>query len=341
MHLARQRPVVTAYDVHLPVTDHAVDDVADLAQRAERLEYDQVWQPETWGRDAVTAMTAIAERTESIGIGSSVLNVYSRSPALLGQTAATLQEHSDGRFRLGVGPSGPILVEAWHGVEFERPLRRTREAVEIIRQVCSGETLSYDGDLFDLSTFRLRSAPPETPPPVDVAAMGPKGVEMAGRFADGWHGIVLSPDAIEDRLEDLERGAELGNRDPDDVRTTISVTCCVDEDGDRARELVSEHLAFYVGGMGTYYRDALARQGYEDVAMEIAAEWANGNREHATELVADNLLDDMTAAGTRTEARSAIDRFAEVEGVDAVALGFPRGASLDRVRDTLHALAPE
>ncbi|GAB3685609.1 TIGR04024 family LLM class F420-dependent oxidoreductase [Salinarchaeum chitinilyticum] len=332
---------MTDIDVHLPVTDLAVDDVADLAVRAERLGYDQVWQPETWGRDAVTAMTAIVERTESIGVGSSVLNVYSRSPALLGQTAATLQEHSDDRFRLGIGPSGPILIEAWHGVEFDRPLRRTRETVEIVRQVCSGETLDYDGDLFDLSTFRLRSAPPETPPPVDVAAMGPKAVEMVGRFADGWHGIVMSPDAIDDRLDDLERGAELGNRDVDDVRTTISVTCCVDEDAERARELVSEHLAFYVGGMGTYYRDALARQGHEEVAMEIAAEWANGNRDRATELVSEELLSEMTAAGTRADARASLDRFAEVAGVDAIALGFPRGASLDQVRNTMHALAPE
>jgi len=332
---------VTALDAHLPVTDHAVDDVAELARRAERLGYDRVWQPETWGRDAVTAMTAMAERTESIGIGSSVLNVYSRSPALLGQTAVTLQEHSDGRFRLGIGPSGPILIEAWHGVEYERPLRRTRETVEIVRQVASGEPLDYDGDLFQLSTFRLRSEPPATPPPVDVAAMGPKGVEMAGRFADGWHGIVLTPEGIRERLDDLERGAELGDRSVDDVRATISIPCCTHEDGEYARDLVREHMAFYVGGMGTYYRDALARQGHEDVAMKIASEWANGNHEAAAGLVTDDLLDDVAAAGTPEEARAALDRFAEIDGVDAIAVGFPRGASLDRVRDTMHALASE
>ena len=341
MAFRTKRSFVTDLDVHLPVADLPIDDVAELTRRSERLGYDFVWQPETWGSNGVAAMTAMAERTEDIGIGSSILNVYSRSPALLGQSAATLQEHSGGRFRLGIGPSGPILIEGWHGVEFERPLRRTREALEIIRAVTAGETVNYDGDVFSLSGFRFRSDPPANPPPIDVAAMGPKGVEMAGRFADGWHGIVLGPDGIRDRLEDLERGAELGDRSPDDVRTQISVPTCVHEDGDRARDLVREHMAFYIGGMGTYYREALSRQGHEDTAMEIATEWANGNKKEAAALVSDDILDEFAAAGTRDEARADLEHFTEIDGVDAVSIGFPHRASLDRVRDTLHALAPE
>jgi len=332
---------VTARDVHLPVADHPVDEVAELARRAERLGYDRVWQPETWGRDAVTAMATIAERTDEIGIGASVLNVYSRSPALLGQTAVTLQEHSDGRFRLGLGPSGPILVEGWHGVDFERPLRRTRETIEVVRAVADGDPVEYDGETVQLSGFRLRSAPPADPPPIDVTGMGPKAVELAGRFADGWHAIVLSPDGLDDRLADLERGADLGDRSVDDVRTTISVTCCTADNPERARQLTREHLGFYVGGMGTYYRDALARQGHEERANAIAAAWASGDRDRATELVTDDLLDDFAAAGSPETARANVERYASVDGVDAVSVGFPRGASLDRIRDTLHSMAPE
>jgi coenzyme F420-dependent oxidoreductase len=341
MPLAKKGAAVTDIDIHLPVADIPIDEIADLARRAERLGYDRVWQPETWGRDAVTATATIAERTDEIGIGTSILNVYSRSPALLGQTASTLQELSDGRFRLGVGPSGPIVIESWHGIDFDRPLRRTREAVEIIRAVTSGETVEYDGDVFSLSGFRLRSEPADEAPPVDVAAMGPKGVELAGRFSDGWHGTVLSPAGIRDRLEDLERGAELGGRSIDDVRATISSTVCAHEDADVARDLAREHFAFYVGGMGTYYRDALARQGYEEEANEIAAAWSSGDREEAAALVTEEIVDEFLIAGTPEDVRETIERYTEIDGVDAVAIGFPHRASLDRVRDTMHAAAPE
>ncbi|MFC6769749.1 TIGR04024 family LLM class F420-dependent oxidoreductase, partial [Natrinema soli] len=216
---------MTDRDVHLPVAAQpTIDSIADYTRAAEEAGYDCAWLPETWGRDAVTVLAAMAERTDSIDIGSSILNTYSRTPAMLGQTAATLQELSGGRFRLGLGPSGPVVIESWHGVEYGNPLRRTRETVEIVRQVLSGETVDYDGDDFDLSGFRLRCDPPETPPPIEVTGMGPKAVELAGRFADGWHGIMLTPDGTRDRLEDIERGAELGDRDPDDVQITAGVT---------------------------------------------------------------------------------------------------------------------
>jgi coenzyme F420-dependent oxidoreductase len=332
---------MTARDLSLPVAAQpSVDALVDQAVRAEELGYDHVWLPETWGRDAVTALTLIADRTDDVGVGSGIVNVFSRSPATLGQTAVTLQEVADGRFRLGVGPSGPILMEGWHGVDFERPLRRTREAVEILRMVTTGEQVEYDGDFFDLSGFRLRCDPPETRPPVDVAAMGPKAVEMTGRFADGWHATVFSPDGLRERLEDLRRGADLGGRDPDDVRTVMSLTCCALEDAERARDLARGHTCFYIGGMGTYYRDSVARQGYEEAAHDIAAKWASGEREAAKAAMDDAMLDDFAAAGTPEQAREQLDRFADIEGVDAVAVSFPRAADRGEIRETMAALAP-
>ncbi|WP_227354916.1 TIGR04024 family LLM class F420-dependent oxidoreductase [Haladaptatus salinisoli] len=327
--------------VHLPVAAQpSVDTLVELTQRAEDLGYEHAWLPETWGRDAVTSLTAMALGTEDIGLGPSIWNVYSRSPALIGQTAATLQEVSDGRFRVGLGPSGPAVIQGWHGESFDRPLRRTRETIDIVRKVLSGETVNYDGDCFTVGGFRLRCDPPETPPPIDAAAMGPKSVELAGRFADGWHAIVFTPDGLRDRLDDLRRGAELGDRDPDDVRVTLSLTCCALEDGERARRLAREHAAFYVGGMGTYYRDSLARQGYEELAHDIASAWGSGDKERATELVGDDLLDDLGAAGTPAHAREKLERFAAIDGVDAVAVGFPRGATVEEARETMAALAP-
>ncbi len=332
---------MTARDVHLPVAAQSgVESLVSYAQQSEAGGYDRVWLPETWGRDAVTVLTVLTERTDSVGLGSSILPVYSRSPALLGQTAATLQEVSDGRFRLGIGPSGPAVIEGWHGTEFDRPLRWTRECVEIVQRVLSGERVEYDGDVFQLSGFRLRSDPPEPVPSVDAAGLGPKAVELAGRFADGWHAVVFTPDGIRERLVDLERGAELGDRDPDEVRTTLSLPCCALEDRERARKLARQHIAFYIGGMGTYYRDSLARQGYEEEANAVAAAWESGDREKALAAIPESLLDELCAAGTPGEARKGIERFEAVEGLDAVAISFPRGASEAEIEATIGALAP-
>jgi coenzyme F420-dependent oxidoreductase len=333
---------MTDRDLHLPVAaQSSVQDFVEMGVRAEDQGYDHAWLPETWGRDAVTVLSLVADRTDTIGVGSGIVNVFSRSPATLGQTAVTLQEVADGRFRMGIGPSGPILMEGWHGAEFQRPLRRTREAVEVIDMVTSGEAVEYDGDFFNLSGFQLRCDPPESRPPVDVAAMGPKAVEMTGRFADGWHATVFSPDGLRDRLADLHRGADLGDRDPDDVRSVLSVTCCALEDGERARELARSHVCFYIGGMGTYYRESVARQGYEDVAHDVAAKWASGEREAANNAVGDEMLDEFVAAGTPERAREELRKFADIEGLDAVAVGFPRAADREAIEATMAALAPE
>ncbi len=328
-------------DVHLPVSAQpSLRTIVDLATRAERSGYDRVWFPETWGRDAVTTLATIAGETETVGIGTSVVNVFARSPAILGQTAATLQEASGGRFRLGLGPSAPALVEGWHGIRFAKPLRRTRETIEIVRQVLSGDVVTYDGDVFTLSGVRLRCDPPTTPPAIDAAGMGPTSVELAGRFADGWHAITLTPDGVRERLADLRHGAELGGRRRDDPRVTVSVLCCALTDGERARNLAREHLAFYVGSMGTYYRESLSRQGYASTATEIASAWANGERERATQLIDDDLLDGLAAVGTPGHARESLDRFERIDDVDAVAVGFPRGATPMDATATVDALAP-
>jgi len=333
---------MTVRDLYLPVAAQStLDRFWTLSETAETLGYDRVWLPETWGRDAVTVLSTVATRTDDIGIGTSILNVYSRSPALLGQTAVTLQEAADGRFRLGLGPSGPILVEGWHGIEYGQPLRRTREAIDVVRAVMSGEEVTYDGDIFQLSGFRLRHDPPETPPPVDAGGLGSKSVELAGRFGDGWHALMLTPDGLEERLADFRRGAELAGRETDDQRVTVSVPCCALEDGERARRLVREHVAFYVGAMGTFYREALSVQGYEGTATEIAREWANGNYGAAATAIGADLLDDLAVAGTPEACLERLHEFERLDGVDAVSVSFPRGATADDIERTAAVLAPE
>jgi coenzyme F420-dependent oxidoreductase len=333
---------VTTRDVFLPVAAQpSVDALVDQAVRGEELGYDRAWLPESWGRSAPVTLTSIAENTEEIGIGTSIMPVYSRSPALIGMTAATLQEVSGGRLRLGLGPSGPIVIENWHGVEFGNPLRRTRETVDVVKRVLSGEEVEYDGEYFELSGFRLRQGAPDPVPAIDAAAMGPKAVELAGRFADGWHALMLTREGLSERLEDLERGAELAGKEPAEVRTTLSLTCCALEDGERARDLVRQHVAFYVGGMGTYYRDNLARQGHEELAHGIYDAWNDDRRGEAVSLIDDDLLDSLAVGGTPERARELLAEFETLDGVDVASVSFPRGADVEEIMATMEALAPE
>jgi coenzyme F420-dependent oxidoreductase len=329
-------------DVFLPVAAQpSVQTLVEQAQRAEDLGYDRAWLPETWGRDAVTVLTSIAHGTDEIGIGTSIMPIYSRSAALIGQTAATLQEVSDGRLRLGLGPSGPIVIENWHGQDFANPLKFTRETIEVIKMVLSGETVNYDGEYYDLSGFRLRCDPPEPMPGIDAAGMGPKSVELAGRFADGWHALMLTQEGIEDRMEDFDHGADLGDRDRSEQEVTLSLTCCALEDREKARHLVKSHICFYVGGMGTFYRDALARQGYEDLAHTIHDNWDDGDREQLVADFPDELLDELAVAGTPDECREKIEEFESIDGVKSASVSFPRAADQDDISRTIDALAPE
>lgn len=330
-----------ARDLFLPVAAQPrIEDLVEMSTHAERAGYDRVWLPETWGRDAVTVLATVAERTDEVGIGTSIMNVYSRSPALVGQTAATLQEASKGRFRLGLGPSGPILMEGWHGVDYGNPLRRTRETIEVVRQVLTGETVQYDGECFQLAGFRLRQGPPEAAPPIDAGGMGPKSVELAGRFGDGWHALMLTPAGLADRVGDFERGAELGDADRAGQRITVSVGCCALDDRERARYLAREHLAFYVGGMGTFYREAMVKQGYEETATTISQRWGSGDKEAAIDAIDDETLDAFAAAGHPEECRERLATFRAVDGVDAVSVSFPRGADTEEIATTTERLAP-
>jgi len=328
--------------VFLPVaTRPSVETCVDHARRAQAIGYDRVWLAESWGRDSVTILTSVARETPELGIGASILPVYSRSPALLGQTAVTLQEVADGRVRIGLGPSSAAVVEGWHGATYGNPLKRTRETIEIARRVCTGAPVDYDGTYFDLEGFELRCEPPDTPPAIDAAGIGPKAVELAGRFADGWHALMLTREGLASRMAALRRGARLADRDPADPHVMATVFYCVRSDPKRAKELLKGSFAFYIGAFGRYFRESIARQGYEDVATTIANHWQRGDRADAAAAIPDDLLAQFGVWGTPDTAPARLDRFAAVEGVDAVGITFPQGTDRDGVRTTTEALAPD
>jgi coenzyme F420-dependent oxidoreductase len=328
-------------DVVLPVGQYDdLTEVYSLARYAEELDYGFLTTGETTGRNVPMVLATLASETDEIGITNDVISPYSRSPALMGQTAATMQELSDGRFRLRIGASSPALAEDWHGVPFDRPLRRVREAVEIVRQVQSGDRLDYDGEMYTPDGLSLTCPTPEEPAPVDVAALGPKATEMAGRFADGWVPQLIPYDGFIDRIEDLRRGADLGDRSVDDIRVAYTLRCCALEDGETAREYARTQIAFMITLYGPFYRKAIAEAGWEDVTETVRETWLDGEKSAAIEAVPDELLDEVVAAGTPEEARKQVERFESIDAVDAIQISSFDGMDDDERRRTLEALAP-
>lgn len=317
-----------------------LDDAVAFAGEAERHGYGFVTMGETNGRNVPLVLGQIAATTETLGLADDVLSPYSRTPTTLGQTAATLQEISDGRFRLRLGASSPALAEGWHGVDFERPLRHVREAIDVVRQVQSGERLDYDGDYFSPSGLALQSPAPDPPAPIDVAALGPKATEMTGRFADGWVPQLLTVDALGDRMADLRRGAAMADRSIDDLLVTPHLRTCALDDPGLARSYARQHVAFMIARYGPYYRDAIANAGWQDVTETVANRWNDGDREGAVDAIPAALLDDLVAAGTPAEVREQVDRFEGIEGVDAVQISFFGPMDEDERRATLGAVAP-
>jgi coenzyme F420-dependent oxidoreductase len=328
-------------DLVLMTSDHdSLDSLATQAQRAEDHGFARVSAGETTGWDMVTTFAVVGERTDTIGISNDVLSPYGRAPTVLAQTALTMHDATDGRFRLGLGTSSPAIAERWHGVAFDRPLRRLRETIDVVREVYAGGDVTYDGEIFDVGGLSYEKPVPDDPPAIDVAALGPKATELVGRFADGWVPQLFTPDGLADRMRDLERGADLGDRSVDDLRVAPLVRTFASEDRDRARETVRSMVAFLVGAYGPFYGQSVAEQGYADVVGEIRAAWDDRDTAAMAAALPDELLDDIAAAGTPDEVRERLERHHAVDGVDAVRVGFASGMSQADKEATMEALGP-
>jgi F420-dependent oxidoreductase-like protein len=281
-------------------------DPVPLAVEAERLGYDSVWTAEAWGSDAVSVLAWIGAKTERIGLGTAILQIPSRTPALTAMTAATLDRLSGGRLLLGLGVSGPQVVEGWHGVAYGKPLTRTREAIAIVRKVLARrEPLTHAGEVYRIPVeggtdlgkpLKLMMAPARANVPIYLAAIGPKNVALAAEIADGWLPIFFSP-AHRAIFADALSGAV----DKDfDIAPTVQVV--VGDDLDRCRSAVKPNLALYIGGMGAkgrnFYNDLACRYGYERQAETIQALYLDGRKKDAIAAVPDALVDDVALCGT-------------------------------------------
>ncbi|MFB6179058.1 MAG: TIGR04024 family LLM class F420-dependent oxidoreductase [Halorientalis sp.] len=334
-------PADVTLDTTLPLQSlSSMDAAVEFAQEAEAGGYSFLSLSEVTGYNAVAMQGALAAQTTEIGITNDVISPYGRSPALLGQTAATLQALTDGRYRLGLGASSPPLAEQWHGRAFERPLRTLRETIEIVNLLLAGERAEYHGEIFDLDGLKPDFGPVEPKPGIDVAALGPKSVEMTGRFADGWVPQLFTPDGLRERLADLERGVALGDRSLDDIRVAPTFRCCVLDDRERARDIARDQLVFLLAAYGPFYRESVARQGWQDVTDEIKARWDDGDKAGARAALPEELLDELVGAGTAAEVRDQIEQFTSIDAVDAVRISFMHGLGIEELRQTRDALAP-
>src|SRR5438876_7619690 len=245
------------------------NEVMEKVKIADELGYDSIWLGESWGYELFTSMADLVRITKRIKIGAGIANIYSRTPALIASTVATLDERSGGRIILGLGPSGANVVEHWHGVPFQKPVKRTREYVEIIRMILRDEKLVYHGEFFNLERgFKLRFTPLRPDLPIYIAAMGPKNVVQSGEIANGVLPVYWPGNKWGELREQLDEGARIAGRPPHSAMIAPYITSVIlnenatEEERASARTTASAPLAYYIGKMGVYYAQMLTRHGY-------------------------------------------------------------------------------
>ncbi|MEU7979396.1 LLM class F420-dependent oxidoreductase [Micromonospora sp. NPDC049081] len=251
-----------------------------LAQEADRLGYSVVWAAEAYGSDSPSMLAWMAGQTQRIDVGSAVMQIPARTPAMTAMTAATIDALSGGRFRLGLGVSGPQVSEGWHGVRFAKPLARTREYVDIVKLAVARKEVAYAGEHYTLplpdgpgKALRLGFHPPREHIPIYLAAVGPKNLELAGEIADGWLAVFYAPEFAEEQLASVQAGRAKAGRELAGFDVVPSVPVVVGDDVASCAEMVRWYAALYVGGMGSrqqnFYNQLATRMGYGDAARQV------------------------------------------------------------------------
>jgi F420-dependent oxidoreductase-like protein len=301
------------------------EEQVDLAVLGDELGLDSVWISEAWGQDAVSVLGLLAGKTERIALGSGLFQIPARAPTATAMAACTLDVLSGGRFRLGLGVSGPQVSEGWYGVPFARPVSRTREYVEIVRSALAGEKVSYSGREFTLPVadgtglgkpLRMLARPVQERIPVYLGAVGPKAVEQAGEIADGWLPFMLDPRLADVLFEPFDRGLAASGRTRADVDIAAAVAFAVDEDLDAARDAVKPWLAFYLGAMGArdknFYVELADRAGHGEAAREVQERWLARDKAGAAAALVPELVDSMALACTPATLDDRLAAFADI-----------------------------
>jgi F420-dependent oxidoreductase-like protein len=295
-------------------------DQLQVVQEAERLGYDSVWTAEAYGSDSATVLAWLAAGTTKIKLGSAIFQMPGRSPAMTAMTAATIDELSGGRMRLGIGSSGPQVAEGWHGQRFAHQLQRTREYVEVVRMALARERVEYHGQTLELplpdgpgKALKLMISPVQERIPIYLAAIGPKNTALAGEIADGWLPTFFSPEHVGELRALLEEGAAHAGRSLDGFDIAPNLTAYVSDDRELARNLMRPVLALYIGGMGSrkqnFYNNLVQRYGFEAAAKEIQDLYLEGKKAEAGAAIPDELIDMVSLCGPRDFVRDRIAAF--------------------------------
>lgn len=291
------------------------EEQVELAMLSDELGIDSVWISEAWGQDAVSVLGMLAGKTERVALGSGLMQIPARQPAATAMAAATLDVLTGGRFRLGLGVSGPQVSEGWYGVPFRRPLKRTRETVEIVRMILAREgPLEFKGDEYELplteasggsglgKPLKLLARPVQDRIPIYLGAIGPKSVEQVGEIADGWLPFLLNPDQPELLMDPLRAGAAKAGRSLEEIDVAPVVPVAIHDDIDEARNMARPWLAFYVGAMGAkdknFYVELADRYGHGDSARECQEKALAGDRMGAAMALTPELIDSACLATT-------------------------------------------
>ena len=306
------------------------EDLVEYVCAADRIGVDSVWSAEAWGMEAVASLGYLAARTERIGLGTGIMQISARTPAATAMSALALDRLSNGRFRLGLGVSGPQVVEGLHGESFAKPLERLREYTEIVRMAINGERVAYQGQHYVLprpggegKALKL-AIPPNPSLPIYLATLGPKSLELTGEIADGWIGTSLVAAHADVLLGPIRRGAERAGRSLSDIDLQVNCQLEVSDDVDSLINRYRPAMAFTLGGMGSartnFYNAAFTRAGFGDVAAEVQRLWVEGDKAGAVAAVPDEMVLAAYAIGT---ADMVVDRVRALAaaGVDAVRLG--------------------
>jgi F420-dependent oxidoreductase-like protein len=328
----------------------AGDEALEAVLAAENLGYESIWVAESYGSDVVSVLAWLAGQTKTVNLGAAILQVPARPPAAAAMAGATIDKLSGGRFLFGFGPSGPQVSEGWYGVPYAKPWGRTREYIEVVREIIAREgPLEHHGTHYDLplpggegKALKLNFHPIRNRVPVFVGAIGRKSVQMTAEVADGWIPIFFSVDHFEESWGDhLDAGFAATGRTRADLEVSPSLSCAIDGDLEAARNLVKASLLLYLGGMGSrktnFYVDLAHRFGFGEVADEVQRRFQSGDRAGAFEAMPDEIVGATSLVGTEAEVADRVGRF-HAAGVDRLIVS-PVHVERDQQLHTLQRLA--
>ncbi|MEO8601370.1 MAG: LLM class flavin-dependent oxidoreductase [bacterium] len=314
--------------------------VIHSAQLAEELGYDSIWIPEAWAYEQFQLLTEIALRTKRLRLATGIANVYSRSPGLLAMSAATLDEISEGRAIIGLGTSGKLVIENFHGVPYSKPLTRLRDTIRILRALWAGQRLTPDlTSLFEARHFKLEMTPRRASIPIYVASLQDKAITSIGELADGWLPTFWPYRQLHDGIALIAAGARAAGRDPAAIDVAPFVGVVPMDDAAMARSLIKPMVSFYIGGMGTYYHAMFCRYGFQENADLVRELYNSGQRREATAAVSDELIDAIAICGPAAYCRERLQDWHH-NGVGTALINLPTGMPVEITDQLLRDVAP-